>query len=352
MCAAFEGTFQTAPSTTGGRSLLWRLAIALLAGMLLAACSSNYDSIRNAAGTRASPPPRSAGKLINVPASTYTVRRGDTLYGVASRTGADPRDIVIANGLTSPYLLQVGQKLTILPARYHVVAAGESTSLIAQRYRLSTSEVARLNGLSRPDLIQIGQRLRLTELPRAYKTRETQVTQASVARPATRSSAPRSNGREAPASAYDGRFSWPLEGRVLSSFGPKQLGLRNDGINIAATPGATVRSAASGTIEFAGSGIESFGLLVLIKHADGWVTAYGHNDALLVRKGDSVQKGEPIARAGQTGVVDRPQLHFQVRQGGRPVNPIAVLPRLNISLQEDPDTADVALLDASVAAVQ
>ncbi len=121
-------------------------------------------------------------------------------------------------------------------------------------------------------------------------------------------------------------FAWPLEGRVLSAFGPKPGGRYNDGVNLKANPGTPVRAAADGVVAYAGDAVAGFGNLVLIKHADGWVSAYGHNETLLVARGARVTKGEIIARSGATGAVDEPQLHFELRRGRVASDPVKLLP--------------------------
>jgi murein DD-endopeptidase MepM/ murein hydrolase activator NlpD len=120
-------------------------------------------------------------------------------------------------------------------------------------------------------------------------------------------------------------FRWPVEGRVLSAFGAKPGGRFNDGVNLKASAGAPVRAAADGIIAYAGDAIPGFGNLVLIKHAGGWVTAYGHNEALLVTRGGKVAGGDVIARAGATGAVTEPQVHFELRRGRTPVDPVRVI---------------------------
>ena len=108
---------------------------------------------------------------------------------------------------------------------------------------------------------------------------------------------------------------------MLSSFGPKPGGLHNDGINIAAPKGTPVRAAENGVVVYAGDDLPGFGNLILVKHGDGWVSAYGHNEAVLVKRGHKVTRGQVIARVGSSGNVDRPQLHFELRRGARAVDP-------------------------------
>jgi len=116
-------------------------------------------------------------------------------------------------------------------------------------------------------------------------------------------------------------FAWPVKGKVISGFGATTGGEKNDGINIATARGTPIRAAASGTVSYAGDELKDYGNLLLIKHADGYVTAYAHADHLIVAKGETVTKGQVIGYAGQTGDVSSPQLHFEIRHGTQPVNP-------------------------------
>ena len=126
-------------------------------------------------------------------------------------------------------------------------------------------------------------------------------------------------------------FVWPVRGQVISNFGTNGNGERNDGINIAASLGTPIRASASGTISYAGNELRSYGNLVLIKHDEGYVTAYAHADRIIVNRGDWVAKGQIIAYAGNTGDVTVPQLHFEIRHGVQPLNPRALLTASNAS---------------------
>jgi murein DD-endopeptidase MepM/ murein hydrolase activator NlpD len=123
-------------------------------------------------------------------------------------------------------------------------------------------------------------------------------------------------------------FLWPVRGRILSVFGTEAGGVHNDGINIAAPQGTTVSAAESGTVAYAGNELRGFGNLLLIKHADGWVTAYAHNEVLLVKKDQKIRRGQPIARVGNSGGVNPAQLHFELRRGTKAVDPLDHLPQL------------------------
>ena len=120
-------------------------------------------------------------------------------------------------------------------------------------------------------------------------------------------------------------FVWPVSGEIISNFGGPAVGERNDGINIATAMGTPIHAAASGTITYSGNELKDYGNLVLIKHEDGYVTAYAHADRLIVTRGDVVSRGQVIGYAGQTGDVSRPQLHFEIRRDTQPVNPKPLL---------------------------
>ncbi len=122
-------------------------------------------------------------------------------------------------------------------------------------------------------------------------------------------------------------FLWPIEGRVISKFGSKPGGKHNDGINIAVPVGSDVRAAKNGVVAYAGNELRGYGNLVLIRHEDGWMTAYAHNEALLVEKGDVVRRGQVISRSGKSGRVSRPQAHFEIRRNGEPQDPLGLLTR-------------------------
>ncbi|AWK85135.1 LysM peptidoglycan-binding domain-containing M23 family metallopeptidase [Azospirillum thermophilum] len=117
------------------------------------------------------------------------------------------------------------------------------------------------------------------------------------------------------------RFLWPVKGKLISGYGPKPDGMHNDGLNIAASKGAAVVAADNGVVAYAGNELRGFGNLLLIKHADGWITAYAHLDRIEVERGASVKRGQLVGRVGQTGSVTSPQLHFELRKGSQAVDP-------------------------------
>ncbi|WP_420561753.1 peptidoglycan DD-metalloendopeptidase family protein [Tepidicaulis sp.] len=204
---------------------------------------------------------------------------------------------------------------------YHVVKRGETVYRISKMHGMQVSELASLNGLDSSYNIEVGQKLRLKGTPvqvaAAYpqaRPGQTGTVSPGAPRPYVKPPLP------APPPPAGG-FIWPAEGRVLSSFGSKEGGLHNDGINIAVPEGTPVRAAQSGVVAYVGNELKGYGNLVLVRHADGWMTAYAHNGKILAKRGDKVVKGQTIALSGQSGSVSTPQIHFEVRKGTKPVDP-------------------------------
>ena len=118
---------------------------------------------------------------------------------------------------------------------------------------------------------------------------------------------------------------WPVRGKVISNFGSKPNGLKNEGINISVPEGTSIRAAEGGVVAYSGNELKGYGNLVLIRHEGGYVTAYAHAKELFVKRGDTVKRGDVIAKAGQTGSVSSPQLHFEVRKGATALDPLKFL---------------------------
>lgn len=205
-------------------------------------------------------------------------------------------------------------------AGVHTVQSGETLFAISQAYGVDVFALADYNDLSAPFSIYDGQRLRIPPLgaslvpsPNAAD-RENAPVIASL--PAVAQPLP-----SPPANSKSG-FTWPVRGKIISTFGPKSGGLRNDGINIAAARGTAVKAVDNGVVAYAGNELRGFGNMILIKHAGGWISTYAHSDTLLVRRGANVRRGQVIARVGSTGRADEPQLHFELRKGSTPVDPL------------------------------
>lgn len=268
------------------------------------------------------------------PGGRYVVRSGDTLSEIAEDCGLQTSDLAQANGLYPPYQLLAGQELIFPRPSSHTVRRGENLYRIGLRYNINYLDLAAHNGISAPYSIEVGQEIRIPngqvrtvsleppavrDRPRRPVTPDTPVTVES-ADPPPRREPPASS--PPPAASAPVSFQWPIQGEILSTFGPKPDGRRNDGINIAADEGDSVRAAAGGTVVYAGGELQGYGELVLIRHEGGWVTAYAHNSRLLVAEGDRVEQGQLIAEAGSTGSVDTSQVHFEIRRGVTPEDPM------------------------------
>ncbi|HET8819170.1 MAG TPA: peptidoglycan DD-metalloendopeptidase family protein [Xanthomonadaceae bacterium] len=250
------------------RTTLRTLALLLMVA-LLAACSH----------ARVIPEHGSGGVATRAGATTV-VQRGDTLYGIAFRNGLDYRDVAAWNGIGPPY--------TIYP----------------------------------------GQRLRLSGSPSGRRTASTRPSREPHRRPSSSTSTTRRPATPAvtlPTVAASGlSWTWPAQGRIISTFAGGDP--TRQGIDIAGKRGDPVRAAADGVVVYSGSGLVGYGELVIVKHDESWLSAYGHNRARLVSEGAKVRAGQQIAEMGRTGA-DRDMLHFEIRHDGKPVDPQRYLPR-------------------------
>ena len=270
-----------------------------------------------------------------------TVQAGETLYAISRRYDVPVRALIDANGLAPPYALSAGRRLAVPQVRVHVVQPGETLYSVSRAYGIDTTTLARSNALRAPYTVFVGQSLVLpapTEAAEGVTAPPPPDPKPQVAdsrpppppriEPAAGPASHRELAALPPArvSSANGRFLWPVRGRLVSDYGTDAGGTRNDGINIAAPAGTTVLAADAGVVAYAGNELRGYGNLVLIKHANGWMTAYAHNSVLLVKRGQKVRRGQPIARIGATGAVSRPQLHFEVRHGIKALDPTDYLP--------------------------
>lgn len=270
-----------------------------------------------------------------VATSAYIVQPGDSLFAIATKTGAGATAIADANNLAAPYPIRSGDRLQIPGGLYHKVGSGETGIAIARAYGVVWADIVMMNALQPPYTLQVGQNLLLpsaasservpTELTPEMRAAafnldiDDIVTGGQPAGVTTASSVP-------PLTVFTGRFAWPLQGAIIARFGSQGGGRVNDGLNIAALSGTPVRAAASGTVVYSGNEIGVFGGLVLIDHGFGWVTAYGHLGSLSVSYRDRVEAGQILGKAGDTGYVSQPQLHFEIRKDRRPLDPLTKLP--------------------------
>lgn len=304
-----------------------------------------------------------------------TVQPGETLNDIGERLRTPVQAIADMNGLTQPYRVAPGTKLLIPPPLFYEVQAGDTYEGVGRRFGIDPRSIANLNDLEFEQGLRTGQKLALPPLVRdlgasadasgptplgarigtaplpsrpagAHMRRPSRTAAdaaAAVAAAASRKpSAPTTTPADPPPAAATaspdllaagkGRFEWPVKGEVVSGYGPKGAGLRNDGVNIAAAEGTPVHAAAAGEVVYAGSSVPGFGNLVLIRHAGGWVTAYGHLAKINVKMQAIVSRESVIGQVGRTGNVETPQLHFEIRHAAstaekpKPVDPSQFLP--------------------------
>jgi murein DD-endopeptidase MepM/ murein hydrolase activator NlpD len=278
-----------------------------------------------------------APKLVASDAATYTVQPGETLFGVARKVGMTPVELASINGFGTDTQLQVGQTLRIKSgaATGTAVAAKDTkpTQLGAPPKPLGQLV---MNGNGQPVDQPITQpKIRLTSPAETAETGQLVANAPKIPTvpalpdatpPATDAKATADIDSAADAASADGKsFRWPVRGRIISGFGSKPNGEKNDGINLAVPEGTSVKAVEAGTVIYAGNELAGYGNLILIRHADGWVSAYAHNKDMLVKRGDVIQRGQTIAHAGMTGSVTAPQVHFELRKGAKPVNPLDYL---------------------------
>jgi murein DD-endopeptidase MepM/ murein hydrolase activator NlpD len=321
----------------------------------------NADVTGSVPARREPPPP--SGHWTWDGGSPVTVGYGDTVEMIARKYGVPESAILQTNGMTSASQIRPGQRLVIpryiaagtarayVPPRQaaaprtaesvHVVEPGETLLGIARRFRVSHAALAQANRLKPYAKINIGDRLTIPGGNRevAQRAPEPRLAQPRTV-PAQRvAAAPVENARvvtpehqttestekTAQAAGAMPSFRWPVTGRIISGFGKRANGTENDGINLAVPEGTPIKAADDGVVAYAGNELKGYGNLVLIRHANGFVSAYANASALLVKRGDTIKRGQVIARAGQTGNVSSPQLHFEIRKGSTPVDPTKYL---------------------------
>jgi len=303
-----------------------------------------------------------------------TVAQGETVESIAHRHGVPVGAVLAANHIASPNAIQAGQRLVIpryipslaapaaLPTTHaaepaapasasshaagavnsgaHVVAPGDTLTKIARQYGKSVADIAKANNIPPSGKITVGNRIvipgarvgsakpeaeQATAPTRPNGTRgPAGTTPAQSASMVTPVEPPTDLAPKAAADTTPG-FRWPVRGRIIAAFGPKPNGAQNDGIDVAVPENTPVKAAEDGEVAYAGNELKGYGNLVLVKHANGYVTAYAYAKELLVKRGDKVKRGDVIAKSGQSGNVDAPQLHFEVRKGSTPIDPMQFL---------------------------
>ena len=325
-----------------------------------------------------------AGSVVRKPApagnwswdggKAVTVGAGDTIDAIARRHGVPASVIIQANNIAPPATIYPGQRLVIpryntspvaaaaapaarpptpAPAAaasaapvaagtsgVHVVAAGDTLGKIARHYHKPVSEILKANNIQANATLNVGDRLVIpgaaapAAKPSAAAPAKPAVSavvnqnepaqSASVVTPAP-DSLDKDAAKLAEGTGALPKFRWPANGRIIAGYGPTTNGQQNDGINIALPENTPVKAAEDGVVAYAGNELKGYGNLVLVRHPNGYVTAYAHAKELLVKRGDQVKRGQVIARSGQTGNVNAPQLHFEIRKGASPLDPTRFL---------------------------
>lgn len=338
--------------------------------------------------TTATVPPRSVAAAQPAGGTKIIVGTSDTLDVLARRYRVTPQAILAANGYKGPRALSPGQQLIIphpgataaapapamapvaaapaiapakpvaamaAPSSTHFVNHGDTLASIARKNHISAAELARANGLDPSAKLKLGTRLSVPGAKTAAVAAPVAAAPvagtlqpvAAAPAPATRMAAvaaPVQSARlaqatsnveekplaEAPAKAAETTsalptFRWPVRGKVVTSYGAKTNGKSNDGINLAVPEGTPVKAAEDGVVAYSGNELKGYGNLVLVRHSNGYVTAYAHASELMVKRGDTIKRGQVIAKSGQSGEVASPQLHFEIRKGSSPVDPLQFL---------------------------
>src|SRR3954463_2117343 len=334
--------------------------------------------------TTATVPPRSvaATRPAAQNGTTIIVGTSDTLDGLAKRYNVSSAAILQANGYKGPRVLSPGQQLIIprqtavaasapslappaskpvaaaaAPSSVHVVNRGDTLMSIARRNNVPVAELAKANNLDQSAKLSLGMKLTVPGSRSAAAAPAAQSVAGgapahpatTVAVPATKmaSAGPPQAARlasattnvveekpvvveQAPVKPSEATgalptFRWPVRGKVITTYGAKTNGKSNDGINLAVPEGTPVKAAEDGVVAYSGNELKGYGNLVLVRHSNGYVTAYAHASELMVKRGDTIKRGQVIAKSGQSGEVGSPQLHFEIRKGSSPVDPLQFL---------------------------
>jgi murein DD-endopeptidase MepM/ murein hydrolase activator NlpD len=342
---------------------------------------ASYEPPKHPIETTGTVAPRSVAAT-HVPApggSTIIVGTSDTLEILAHRYNVTPAAILQANGYKGPRTLSPGQQLIIphpaaavaatAPAvappasrpvagamaapSIHVVNHGDTLLSIARRNHISVAELAKANRLEPSSKLKLGMKLTVpgakaaaaapVSAPAAVAAAQPAVAAIPPTKMAAVAGAPQQTAHlaqattkvedapaETPVKAGEATgalptFRWPVRGKVITSYGAKTNGKANDGINLAVPEGTPVKAAEDGVVAYSGNELKGYGNLVLVRHSNGYVTAYAHASELLVKRGDTIKRGQVIAKSGQSGEVASPQLHFEIRKGSSPVDPLQFL---------------------------
>ena len=243
-----------------------------------------------------------------------TIFPGDTLLTLSKKYKVSIKELIKYNNLEPPFVLKPGKRLMIPKPLYYKVKKNDTFFKIAKCHDLKIQDLKDRNKKIEDKKIQIGNILKLPYYAKKNKCLKSKI---------------KNNRKDMNKLNTRSLFAFPTEGKIIATFGKKESGRRNDGINIKAAEGNPVRAALSGKIIYRGNELPAWGNLILIKHKGGWTTAYAHLKKYLVKQGDLVKTGDVIGLVGRSGSVNNSQLHFQIRKKSKPVNPITYLKKFN-----------------------
>ncbi|MDN3273239.1 LysM peptidoglycan-binding domain-containing M23 family metallopeptidase [Frankia sp. RB7] len=247
---------------------------------------------------------------VAAPSSLHFVNHGDTLASIARKNHISAAELARANGIEPSAKLKLGTRLTV---------PGAKTAAVAAPLALAPVGAAPVAAALQPVAAAPVAATKMAAVAPAQSARLAQATTNIEEKPA-----------ETPAKAAETTsslptFRWPVRGKVITSYGAKTNGKSNDGINVAVPEGTPIKAAEDGVVAYSGNELKGYGNLVLVRHSNGYVTAYAHASELLVKRGDPIKRGQVIAKSGQSGEVASPQLHFEIRKGSSPVDPLQFL---------------------------
>jgi murein DD-endopeptidase MepM/ murein hydrolase activator NlpD len=249
-------------------------------------------------------PPVSRPVAVAGASSTHVVNRGDTLMSIAHRNHVPVAELARANNLDTSAKLSLGMKLTVPGAKS--AAAAPALQPVVAAPAAAVAPATKMAAVAPP------QSARLAQATTNVTEEKSVAAEAAAVKPSE-------------ATGALPTFRWPVRGKVITSYGAKTNGKSNDGINLAVPEGTPVKAAEDGVVAYSGNELKGYGNLVLVRHANGYVTAYAHASELLVKRGDTIKRGQIIAKSGQSGEVGSPQLHFEIRKGSSPVDPLQFL---------------------------
>ncbi len=290
----------------------------------LSSCTSTYAPVEQR-GSKYSNKSHHRGPLPYY----HTVRKGDTLYSIAWKYGLDYKQVAYSNHIKSPYRIYAGQKLRLRPAYSGYkntarISSSGSTKKYVSKDNTKSGTKTKVSGSSgrNNSSSKYKQKSSSKKIIAGTKTRSSKKSSGSHAKHGSLTKAVSKNKTAAFKGNGRLKWIWPVKGKIIQRYSP---GSGKKGIDISAPRGTLIKSAEAGKVVYSGQGLVGYGRLVIIKHNDTYLSAYAHNQQLLVNEGQLVKKGQNIARLGRSGT-NRYKLHFEIRKNGKPVNPISYLP--------------------------